>query len=111
MLPAKPNHSARVVTTLLTPSPDKREEFLQTLRSLRVEITREPGCRLCVVLGDIDGGDHFVLLSEWSDQASLLAHMSRDNFRVLSGASRLLGATAEFRFATSEPSAPAFHSP
>ncbi len=111
MLPSKPNPSARVVTTLLTPSPDKRDEFLQTLRSLRVEITREPGCRLCVVFADIDGGDHFVLLSEWADQASLLAHMARDNFRILSGASRLLGASAEFRFAISEHAAPAFHTP
>ena len=111
MLPAKPNHSARVVTTLLTPAPDKREEFLQTLRSLRVEISREPGCRLCAVFADIDGGHHFVLLSEWQDQASLLAHMASDHFRILSGASRLLGSTAEFRFATSEPNAPAFPSP
>ncbi len=107
MRPVKPTTTARVVTSLLTPAPEKRDEFLQTLRSLRVEIAREPGCRLCVVCADVDGGDHFVLMSEWQDQASLLAHMASDHFRVLSGASRLLGSSAEFRFVTSDPGSPA----
>jgi len=94
--------AVKVVTSLLTPAPEKREEFLQTLRSLRVEIEREPGCLLCVVCGDIDGGDHFVLISEWRDQAALNGHMASEHFRVLAGASRLLGASAEFRFVTSQ---------
>jgi quinol monooxygenase YgiN len=97
-----PSASAvKVVTSLLTPSPDKREEFLQTLRLLRVEIEREPGCLVCVVCRDIDGGNHFVLISEWRDQSALLAHMGSEHFQVLAGASRLLGASAEFRFITS----------
>jgi quinol monooxygenase YgiN len=106
MPPSKP-HTAKVVTSLLTPAPEKRDEFLQTLRQLRVEISREPGCRLCVVCADVEGGDHFVLISEWRDQAALLAHMASDHFRVLSGASHLLGSTAEFRFVTSDSGSPA----
>jgi quinol monooxygenase YgiN len=101
MMPSKPRN-VKVVTSLLTPAPEKREEFLQTLRLLRVEIERSPGCLLCVVCADVDGGDHFVLISEWRDQAALLVHMDSDHFRILSGASRLLGATAEFRFVTSD---------
>jgi quinol monooxygenase YgiN len=94
--------AVKVVTSLLTPAPEKREEFLQTLRSLRVEIGREPGCLLCAVCSDIEGGDHFVFISEWRDQAALNAHMAPEHFRVLAGASRLLGASAEFRFVTSQ---------
>lgn len=94
--------AVKVVTTLLTPAPEKREELIQTLRLLRVEIEQEPGCTLCVVCSDIEGGPHVVLISEWADQAALLAHMDADHFRVLSGASRLLGASAEFRFVTSD---------
>jgi quinol monooxygenase YgiN len=103
MMPS-PRCAAKVVTSLLTPAPEKREEFIQTLRSLRVEIEREPGCLLCVVCQDIDGGDHFVLTSEWQDQAALNAHMASEHFRILAGASRLLGASAEFRFVTSDTS-------
>jgi len=105
------SHAAKVVTSLLTPAPDKREEFLQTLRSLRVEIEREPGCRLCVLCGDVDGGNYFVLISEWRDQAALMAHMASEHFRVLAGASRLLGASAEFRFVTSDTPAAAPFAP
>jgi quinol monooxygenase YgiN len=94
--------AVKVVTSLLTPAPEKREEFLQTLRSLRTEIEREPGCLLCVVCSDIEGGDHFVFISEWRDQAALNGHMASEHFRVLAGASRLLGASAEFRFVTSQ---------
>jgi quinol monooxygenase YgiN len=96
------NRAVKVVTSLLTPAPEKREEFLQTLRSLRVEIEQEPGCLACVVCRDVEGGDHFVLISEWADQDALLAHMDAEHFRILAGASRLLGASAEFRFVTSE---------
>ena len=99
-------HAAKVVTSLLTPAPEKREEFLQTLRSLRIEIEREPGCLVCLLCIDIDGGDHVVLISEWTDQAALVEHMASEHFQVLAGASRLLGASAEFRFVTSEIPAP-----
>jgi quinol monooxygenase YgiN len=103
--------AVKVVTSLLTPAPEKREEFLQTLRSLRLEIEREPGCRLCVVCGDVDGGNHFVLISEWRDHAALAAHMDSDHFRILAGASRLLGASAEFRFVTSDTPSDASFAP
>jgi quinol monooxygenase YgiN len=102
----QPDSSAmKVVTSLLTPSPEKREEFLQTLRFLQVEIRREPDCIDCIVCGDIDGGNHFVLISEWRHQAALNQHIASEHFRVLAGASRLLGASAEFRFVTSSSAA------
>jgi quinol monooxygenase YgiN len=105
----KPTDSSamKVVTSLLTPAPEKRDEFLQTLRFLQVEIRREPDCVDCIVCGDIDGGNHFVLVSEWRDQAALNRHMASEHFRVLAGASRLLGASAEFRFVTSSSSSSA----
>ena len=108
-----PNRAVKVVTSLLTPSPENREEFIQTLRSLRGEISRQPGCVVCALCRDIDGGDQFVFISEWRDQAALMAHMASEHFRILSGASRLLGASAEFRFVTSDAgaSAPVVQSP
>lgn len=90
-----------MVTSLLTPAPEKREELLQTLRSLRVEIAREPGCLQCTVFGDVEGGGQVLLVSEWMDQASLTEHLASEDFRVLAGASRLLGASADFRCVTS----------
>jgi quinol monooxygenase YgiN len=99
-------NSVKVMTSLLTPAPEKREEFLQTLRSLRAEIAREPGCLRCVVCVDADGGDHLVLLSEWDGESALRAHMDSEHFRILSGASHLLGAAAEFRFVSADAAGP-----
>jgi len=101
--PIKPPTSCAVtvVTSLLTPAPEKQEELLQTLRSLKVEIAREPGCVQCAVYRDVEGGGHVLLVSEWRDPASLREHLASEDFRVLAGASRLLGASADFRFVTS----------
>jgi quinol monooxygenase YgiN len=98
--PAKPGSS--LLTTLLTPTPEKEQEFLQTLRSLRTEIGRQPGCLACTVFKDEEGGGRLALITSWEDQAALRAHLSSEPFRVLVGASQLLGASPEFRFSTSD---------
>ncbi len=98
-----------MVTSLLTPAPEKRGELLQTLRSLRVEIAREPGCLQCAVYADVEGGGQVLLVSEWMDQASLTEHLASEDFRILAGASRLLGASADFRFVTSHAFVSAEH--
>jgi quinol monooxygenase YgiN len=90
------------MTTLLSPSPEKQQELLQTLRSLRGEIGRQPGCLACTVYQDDEGMGRFALITAWEDQEALSAHMGSEAFRVLVGASQLLGASPDFRFATSE---------
>jgi quinol monooxygenase YgiN len=97
-LPAK--HTSNLMTTLLTPAPDKQQEFLQTLRSLRSEIGRQPGCLACTIFMDEDGGSQLALVTSWKDQAALKAHVDSESFRVLVGASQALGASPEFRYST-----------
>jgi quinol monooxygenase YgiN len=90
------------MTTLLTPAAEKEEEFLQTLRSLRGEIGHQPGCLASLAFRDVEGHGQFALVTSWEDQAALQAHLASQPFRVLVGASQLLGASTEFRFATSD---------
>jgi quinol monooxygenase YgiN len=111
MIPSSRSTSMKVVTSLVTPAPEKLGELLQVLRSLRDEVSREPGCRSCVVCRDIEGGDHLVFLSEWESQDDLYRHLDSDRFRVLAGATRLLGASAEFRFVASDTPPNAFPHP
>jgi len=106
-------HSSQVMTTLLTPSPDKVGELLQTLDSLRPEIAGQPGCQACIVCRDVDGGSHLVLVTAWESREALQAHLASDPYRVLMGAAQLLGSDTEFRFVPSgsipkwaEPAAP-----
>ena len=95
-----PMHAA---ACFVTPDPDKREELLQTLRSLAKEIGAEPGCLVCSVCLE-ETGAFFIVVSGWGSDPDLQRHLRSDHFRVLSGASRLLGASAEVGFLSSQAS-------
>jgi len=90
------------VAYLVTPAPETRQELLQTLRSLGEEIRRAPGCLVCSVCRE-ENDELFIVVSGWKTRPDLARHMKSEHFRILSGASRLLGAPAEIGFLTSEP--------
>lgn len=94
--------AVKVLTALLTPIPEKQEEFLQTIRSLHLAIQKEPGCLECVFGRDLSGEPRFVLFMVWKDLQALEAHMATENFRILVGATSVLSAPADFRFITAD---------
>jgi len=49
-------------------------------------------------------GAFFIVVSGWGSDPDLQRHLRSDHFRVLSGASRLLGASAEVGFLSSQAS-------
>ena len=91
------------VAYFVTPEPEKRDELLQTLRSLAGEIRRDPACVVCAVCLE-ESVRYFVVVSGWRTGPDLQRHLRSEHFQVLSGASRLLGAEAEVGFLTSEAS-------
>lgn len=97
----RPPDGLQVMTTLVSPAPGKGEELLQTLRALRAEIGRQDGCRACIVCRDVEGGDQLVLVTAWESPDALTAHRASEPFRILSGASQLLGARDALRFVPS----------
>jgi quinol monooxygenase YgiN len=91
------------VACFVTPDPEKREELLQTLRSLAEVIRQEPGCLVCSVCTE-ETSAFFIVVSGWASDADLRRHRGSEHFQVLSGASRLLGASAEVGFLMSQHS-------
>jgi quinol monooxygenase YgiN len=89
-----PKHA---VTCFVTPDPEKREELLQTLRSLADVIRLEPGCLVCSVCVE-ETSAFFIVVSGWARDLDLRRHLRSESFQILSGASRLLGASAEVGF-------------
>lgn len=87
---------------LVSPEPENREELLQTLRSLIEEIRQAPGCLVCSLCRE-EGGNMLVVVSGWRTRADLQRHVRSEHFRILSGASRLLGASSEVGFLLSLP--------
>src|SRR4030095_88341 len=94
------NPPMHAVACFVTPAADKRQELLQTLRSLAHEIRGEPGCVVCSVCLE-ETSTQFIVVSGWQTDADLRRHLRSEQFRVLSGASRLLGASAEVGFLAS----------
>ena len=92
------------VACFVTPAPEKREELLQTLRSLATAIRAAPGCLVCAVCLE-ETSAFFIVVSGWASDADLRGHLQSEHFGVLSGASRLLGASAEVGFLASHPPA------
>src|SRR5262249_3915284 len=102
--PSRPmNRHMHAAACFVTPDPDKREELLQTLRSLAEVIRREPGCHVCSVCLE-ESSSFIILVRGWASDADLRRHLRSEHFRILSGASRLLGASAEVGFLASHPS-------
>lgn len=92
------------VAYLVSPEPEKRDELLQTLRALSDEIKLAPGCLVCAICAE-EAGELLVVVSGWKTRADLQRHIRSEHFRILSGASRLLGAACELGFLLSLPGA------
>ena len=95
-------NGVKAMTALLTPIPEKQEEFLQTLLCLHAEIKKEPGCLKCVLGQDLLGGRDVLLFTVWKDLRSLHSHMNSEHFRILVGATSVLSSPADFRFVSAD---------
>ena len=58
----------------------RREELLGVLADAEREAARRPGCLRYAFAATIADPDHFVLLSEWRDQAALTSHYESEPF-------------------------------
>ncbi|MDW7712651.1 MAG: antibiotic biosynthesis monooxygenase [Deferrisomatales bacterium] len=85
------------MTVIATVREEKKEEFLQAVRSLQRDRVREPGAREAGVYEDGDR-TRFRLVEEWETQAHLERHRESENFRVLQGALKALCVEADLRW-------------
>jgi quinol monooxygenase YgiN len=71
--------------------PEKREEFLQTIRLLSPETRNLSGCLSHDWYEDLEESNTFVLLEHWSSMKTLNRYHRSEHFRVLLGAAHTLG--------------------
>ncbi len=79
-------------------SSDKRKELSQTIASLIRSIRTEAGCLRCDLYENVEDGNEFCLLEEWSSRAQMETHLKSERFRVLRGAMNLLREPYEITF-------------
>jgi len=95
---ARKDRPLNTITFTFEIFPEKREEFMQTIRLLSKKITQEKGFVRVNLFQDVDNSSRFNLIEEWETQDDLDGHTRSDNFRVLLGALKVLSEHSEIRY-------------
>lgn len=68
-----------ILTTLkVVVLPEKRKDFLETMKGMLEPTRVERGCLSCLFYEDVENRNGFVLLEEWATQEDLERHLSQD---------------------------------
>lgn len=78
--------------------PEKRTEVLQTIRGIKEQLKRDPGCGQARIYQDIDDENSFVFVENWLNEDDLNDYLSSRIFKVLLGAEPILTGPLEIRF-------------
>lgn len=77
---------------------EKREEFLQAIRSLYAEGGSYRGLRRSTLRQELDSQTDFSLVYEWETQKDLDLYSDSEEFKVLLGALKVLGERSEITY-------------
>jgi quinol monooxygenase YgiN len=88
-----------VIIRMKVPS-EKRMELSQAITSLSGSIRMEKGCNRCDFCQSIKNENRLFLIEEWDTEENLKDHMNSKLYKVLRGATNLLGEPYEMRFHT-----------
>jgi len=78
--------------------PEKREEFLQTLRSIQSNLKEEAGLMSSSLYQDVNDTNVFHLIEDWATQNSMEGYIRSERFSVLMGVLKVLCAEAEVKY-------------
>jgi len=87
-------------TIMMTVSPEKRKEVLQTLTAILGPIRREHGCISCSCYVDVEAENNICFRVEWKNSEDLDTHLRSVLFGVMIGAMKLLNIEPDIRFNT-----------
>ena len=85
------------MTVLVKVLPEKREEFLQAMRSLK-NGGKQEGLRKSTLNQAINDETSFSLIYEWETKENLDRYLGAEKFRVLLGALRILCEKSEIKY-------------
>jgi quinol monooxygenase YgiN len=77
----------------------KTDEFVESMRSFSRKIGKEKGCLGCSVYRDSEKENTYSLIGEWKTRPAMEKHFKTQDFEVMIGAARVLGATFDMMMA------------
>ena len=87
-----------IITITLNVVPEKREEFIKSVRLLHKDIIKEKGFKNSSLFQDLEDANRFNLIEEWEREEDRANYLRSDLHRVLMGAVQVLGEQSEVRF-------------
>ena len=85
------------MTIVVKVRPEKREEFLQAMRSLNGDREKQEGLKKSELHQEIDDQTGFSLIYEWETKEDCKQYLGGEKFRALLGALELLCEKSEIR--------------
>ena len=89
-----------IVTMRMTVRPDKRHDFMESIRGMLAPTRVERGCISYCLYEDIENKNTFTLVEEWKTRNDLEKHVLTKNYRRLLELLELLSEPYELRFST-----------
>lgn len=89
-----------IVTMRMTVRPDKRHDFMESIRGMLSPTRVERGCISYCLYEDIENKNTFTLVEEWKTRNDLEKHVLTKNYRRLLELLELLSEPYELRFST-----------
>ncbi|HJZ04526.1 MAG TPA: putative quinol monooxygenase [Patescibacteria group bacterium] len=90
-----------IITTLrIKVRPEKRDEFLKTVRGILEPTRVEPGCIRYQFYQDIENENAFILVEEWETKEDLDRNIHRENYKRLMVLMDLLSEPPEIKINT-----------
>ena len=88
------------VTLRMIVLPERRSDFLETMRGMLEPVRVERGCLSYRLYEDVEDRNTFALVEEWKTQEELERHILTDNHRRLLALIDLLSEQPDLRFNT-----------
>lgn len=86
------------VNVLLRVRPGKRDEFLQTMRSIQNNLKEEADLTKSSLYQDTNDPDVFHLIEEWATLNSMERYIRSERFSVLMGVLKVLCSESEVKY-------------
>ena len=86
------------VNIFLRVRPEKREEFLQTIRSIQKNLKEEADLMKSFLYQDMNDANIFHLTEDWATQDSMERYIRSEKFGVLMGALKVLCLESEVKY-------------
>ena len=87
-----------VGTLRILPSPGRRAEVLEILRSVQGPVLAQAGCAACHIYEEQGAEPAVVFVEMWDSQEALETHIRSEAYRRVLGALELSGGPPEIRF-------------